>query len=50
MADNEVTTTEVSIKTLVEEADPETIEDRMPVVYEFSNGRQFTKSVDSEYE
>ncbi len=50
MADNEVTTTEVNIKTLVEEADPETIEDRMPVVYEFSNGRQFRKSVDSEYE
>ena len=50
MADYEVTTTEVNIKDLVESADPETIEDRMPVVYEFSSCRQFTKNIDSEYE
>jgi len=38
-----VTTSEISIKTLIEALDPTQPEDREPVVYEFSNGAEFTE-------
>jgi len=35
-----VTSSTVDMKTLVENIDPETIEDRQPIVYQWANGRQ----------
>lgn len=44
--DYPATSTDVNIKTLIGALDPETKEDREPVVYEFSNGKKFVERED----
>lgn len=44
--DYPATFTEVDVKTLIGALDPDTKEDREPVVYVFSNGKKFVERED----